>query len=178
MNSRRDTETEVLILEGGKDVHAMVEVYNIHGKFVERFNGRILHDPQDIVAASDGHIFVLDSYGGGKCVREFNGSRKHLHGLGVDPHSVAITFDRASGHIVIVSAEYDANQHVYCKNVSIYDNKPDPLKNRYNIKRRPLRPIKLAELGSSPKQNIAVTTKGRIVVAFQDDKKQGKVVLV
>ena len=136
-----------------------------------------MQDAQDIVAASDGHIFVLDSYGGGKCVREFNANRKHLHSFGVDPHSVAITFDRASGHIVIVSAEYDAKQRVYCENVSIYDNK-DPCQNHYSIKRPPVRPIKLAELGSSPKQNMAVTTKGRIAVAMQDDKKQGKVVVV
>lgn len=177
VNARRDTEIEVLILEGGKGVHARVEVYGIHGQFIEHFNGRILDDAQDIVAASDGHVFVLDSYGGVKCVREFSAKRKHLRSFGVDPHSVAITYDRASGHIVTVSAEYDDKQHVFFEHLSIYDDK-DSSEDHYSIKRSPVRPMKLDELASSLKQNIAVTTRGRIAVVLQDNKKQGKVVVV
>lgn len=60
--NRHGDNTEVLVLEGEKGLHAMVEVYDIDGKFICQFGERTLQDAQDIAGANDGHIYVLDKY--------------------------------------------------------------------------------------------------------------------
>ena len=120
----RGDETELLVLEGEKGLHAMVEVYGIDGTFVCQFGERSLMDAQDIVAANNGHIYVLDKFheSQGKCVHEFSADRRLVRSFGVDPDSVAITFDRANEHIVIASSCYDPEKSVFLQNVSIYDS--------------------------------------------------------
>lgn len=181
VNSCHHDKTEVLVLEGKKGMHAQVQVYDaIHGEYLIYFDGRILGDTKDIAAGRNGHVFVLDSCVGSvrvKCVREFKADRKHVRSFGVDPDAVAITFDRASDHIVIVSAKKGDKEQVYNEEVFIYDlNAPDG--NHYDFEIKPVRHMKLEERGGSPEQNV-VTTKGRTAVVMQDNNaRQGKIVLV
>lgn len=157
---------EVLVLEGARGLHAIVEVYDSEGLFVTFFGGRILEDSQDIVAANDGRIFVLDKChrSGHKSVREFSAEKTPLRSFDVDIDSVALTFDSASEHVIIVSASFVTRKQAYCERVSIY--KP-PCDKGYQ---RPVRSMELdevCEVVNIPNQNIAVTTTGRIAVVVE-----------
>jgi len=158
------TEAEVLILEGPRGYHARVELYKTEGSFLGTFGGRILEDAQDIDAANDGRIFVLDKshHSGHKFVREFSADeRSPLRRFDVDADSVALTFDSVSEHVVIISASFVKN--VYCEKVSIYSLS----RNDYQ---RPVHFMELdekCEVVSIPNQNVVVTATGRIAIVLE-----------
>jgi len=158
------TEAEVLVLEGPRGYHARVELYKTEGSFLGTFGGRILEDAQDIDAANDGRIFVLDKshHSGHKFVREFSADeRSPLRRFDVDADSVALTFDSVSEHVVIISASFVKN--VYCEKVSIYSLS----RNDYQ---RPVHFMELdekCEVVSIPNQNVVVTATGRIAIVLE-----------
>lgn len=175
---------EVLVLEGGKDEHAIVETYNAEaGTFVCCLGDRVLMDAQDVTAASNGHVYVLDKFhddDAGKCVHEFSGERKLVRSFGVDPDSVAIAFDETNEHIVIVSSFYDLENCRFEQNVSVYDSRSIVSDNSY-IDSKLLRTYEV-DAGNIPLNlSISLSPGGLIAVALAQDfsgEVRGKVVVM
>lgn len=174
-------KTEVLVLEKGRGLHDMVEVYEADGTFVGQFGEETLMDAQDIVAANKGHIYVLDKFHGSqeRCVHEFNAERKHLGSFRVDPNSISITFDRGSERTVIVSSRYDPEKAGFLQNVSIYDSR-NAISDNYTgskfLQRYELDTVKLL-LDTS----ITVNTEGLIAVVLAQNFKgtpRGKLIVI
>lgn len=160
----QDQKTEVMVLEGGKGSHAIVEVYEANGTFVCQHGERVLMDAQDIVAANKGHFYVLDTElheSMGKCVHEFSAEGKLLRRFRVDPDSVAITFDRASEYIVVVSSLFDPETAGFRQNVSIYDSR--------KIHRKFLHSYEIDSVRILLDVSVTVNTEGLIAVALAHD---------
>lgn len=177
----QDDKTEVLVLERGRGLHDIVEVYGTDGKFVGQFGEGTLMDAQDIVAANKGHVYVLDNFheSQGKCVHEFTAERKHLGSFGVDPNSVSITFDWGSERIVIVSSRYDPEETGFLQNVSIYENS-NAIPDNY-IGRKLLRSYELDTVKILLDASITATTEGLIAVVLAEDfhgKPRGKLIVM
>ena len=164
---RNSFHPQVLILEGARQRgrHAVVEVYEAReGRFQKSFGHRHLEDAQDIAASKDGRIFVLDQshHKGRKYVREFSGDHEPqlVRSFEVDVDSVALTFDSATNHIVVVSASQKGS--VYCEKVSIYQlSGLDYQTPMFSME------LQEYEVTSIPKQNIVVTATGRIAVVLE-----------
>jgi len=167
--------TEVFVLESGETgLHDMVGVYHYEteGVFDHQFGNRLLRDAKDIVSATDGRILVLDESGGSKeksCVHIFDAEKQHLHNFDVSPGSVAVTFHRASQHIVIVSISENRDELRW----SIYNINSDPVVC--------VRADKRNEAGILSDPDITVTSKGRIAIALTtqdcDGQPKGKVIV-
>ena len=175
-------ETKVLVLEGRRDLHAIVEVYETDGTFVCHFGDRVLMDGQDIVAANNGHVYVLDQFHDdrGKCVHEFSAERKLVRSFGVDPDSLAITFDQRSENIVIVSSLYDPEKVGYHQNVTLYDSKNTRSDDSY-IDSKLVRTYEVGAVRVLLDLSITVSLSGLIAVVLAQDfngELQGKVVVV
>lgn len=177
----RDEETELLVLEGEKGLHGQVEVYRTDGAFVCQFGEGTLVDAQDIVAANNGHIYVLDKFSEsqGRRVHEYSVERKPLRSFGVDPDSVAIAFDRASEHIVIASSRYDPEKIGFHQNVSIYDSN-NAIHGNYIVSKL-LRSYTLDSARILLDISITVNSEGLIAVAFAQDfdgEPKGKLIVM
>ena len=175
-------KTEVLVLEKGRGLHDMVEVYGTDGTFVGHFGEGTLMDAQDIVAANKGHIYVLDKFHGSqeRCVHEFNAERKHLGSFGVDPNSVSITFARGSERIVIVSSRYDPEKTGFLQNVSIYDGS-NAIPDKFIGSRKLLQSCELDKVKILLNASITVTTEGLIAVVLAQNVKsrpRGKLIVL
>lgn len=180
--SQFDKETEVLVLEGERELHAIVEVYKTEGTFVCHFGDGVLMDAQDVIAANNGHVYVLDKFHGdsGKCVHEFSAERKLIRSFGVDPASAAIAFDGTNEHIVIVSTLYDIEKNGYRQNVTIYDSSNTLSDNSY-IDSKLVRTYEIDTVRVLLDLSITVNSKGLIAVALAQDfngELQGKVVVM
>ena len=177
----QDDKTEVLVLEKGRGLRAMVEVYETDGKFVGQFGEGALMDAQDIVAASKGHIFVLDKFHESqeKCVHEFSAERKHLGSFGVEPDSLSITFVWGSERIVIVSSRYDPEKTGFLQNVSIFDSS-NAIPDNY-IGSKLLRSYELDTVKVLLDASITVNMEGLIAVVLAEDfhgKPRGKLIVM
>ena len=142
----------------------------------------LLMDGQDIVAANNGHVYVLDQFHDdrGKCVHEFSAERKLVRSFGVDPDSLAITFDQRSENIVIVSSLYDPEKVGYHQNVTTYDSKNTRSDDSY-IDSKLVRTYKVGAVRVLLDLSIAVSLSGLIAVVLAQDfngELQGKVVVV
>lgn len=143
----------VVLKKGSGGTHALVEVYQAdsEGTFVCHFGQSILMDAQDLVCASNGHIYVLDRCHCGsekKCIREFGARRYQLHSFEVDIDTLALALHRASEHIIIASMK---RSELF---LSIYNSKGELEHTHPKIFR------------SGIVSSITVTTKGRIIVVL------------
>lgn len=170
--------TEVFVLESGeKGLHDMVGVYHYEteGVFDHQFGNGILKDAKDIVSATDGRILVLDESGGGSkeksCVHVFDAGKQHLCSFDVSPGSVAVTFHRASQHIVIVSVSENRDELRW----SIYSINSDHVEFGRAYKRNYNKAV------IRPDPDITVTSKGRIAIALTtqdcDGQPKGEVIV-
>lgn len=85
----------------------VVEVYENDGQFLQCFGKDILYNAQDIAAAFDGNLLVLDTDNYSAALRFFDAEGTHLTRVAVrlpptDP-GCAVAFHRASQHILIAS---------------------------------------------------------------------------
>ncbi|KAL9970634.1 hypothetical protein ACROYT_G023044 [Oculina patagonica] len=163
------------------DVHDKPSKKHWYEVFVFDKDEGTLVDAQDIVAANQGHVYVLDKFyeSQGKCVHEFSAEKKPLRCFSVDPDSAAITFDRASEHIVIASSCYDPEKIGFHQNVSIYDSN-NAVSDDYaggNL----LRSYKLDSVRILLDVSITVNTEGLIAVVLAQDfdgEPRGKLIVM
>lgn len=130
----------------------VVEVYENDGQFLQCFGKDILYNAQDIAAAFDGNLLVLDTDNYSAALRFFDAEGTHLTRVAVrlpptDP-GCAVAFDRTSQHILIASLH--SGNHVQ---VMIYSN---------NVKFK--RVVQFISKGGPFITGITVTPKGRIGV--------------
>lgn len=149
-----DDFNRVLVAGGGfTDMcNNVVEVYENDGQFLQCFGKDILYNAQDIAAAFDGNLLVLDTDNDCAALRFFDAEGTHLTRVAVrlpptDP-GCAVAFDRTSQHILIASLH--PGNHVQ---VMIYSN---------NVKFK--RVVQFISKGGPFITGITVTPKGRIGV--------------
>ena len=149
-----DDFNRVLVAGGGfTDMcNNVVEVYENDGQFLQCFGKDILYNAQDIAAAFDGNLLVLDTDNDCAALRFFDAEGTHLTRVAVrlpptDP-GCAVAFDRTSQHILIASL-HSGNR----VQVMIYSN---------NVKFK--RVVQFISKGGPFITGITVTPKGRIGV--------------
>ena len=130
----------------------VVEVYENDGQFLQCFGKDILYNAQDIAAAFDGNLLVLDTDNDCAALRFFDTEGTHLTRVAVrlpptDP-GCAVAFHRTSQHILIASLHSDNRVQVM-----IYSN---------NVKFK--RVVQFISKGGPFITGITVTPKGRIGV--------------
>ena len=171
VNQHRDKTEVLVVLEGERGLHVVVEVYEADGTFVCQFGERILHDAQDIVGANNGHVYVLDKCHESKkkFIREFGARRDELRTFDVAYESVAIAFHQPSQHIVVISASSSKELEL-----SVY---------KCNIKYTKLvrsQKFLFIDGGELVAQNVTVTITGRIAVVIGRNfagEQQGEVIV-
>lgn len=130
----------------------VVEVYENDGQFLQCFGKDILYNAQDIAAAFDGNLLVLDTDNDSAALRFFDAEGTHLTRVAVrlpplDP-GCAVAFHRASQLILIASLHSGNRVEVmmYSKNVKFK------------------RVVQFISKGGPFITGITVTPKGRIGV--------------
>ncbi len=138
------------VLVSNKDV---VDVYETDGQFVREFGKGILKDTQDITAANDSRVMVVDT---DCCVHIFNEHGFHLNKFKLQrcQYSPRIAFHRASEHVVVadIQQEKDLLLEIYTKDCK-FAGCTQSYKNENCI---------IFKVGG-----MTVTTEGRIAVACE-----------
>ncbi|KAL9965391.1 hypothetical protein ACROYT_G029188 [Oculina patagonica] len=128
----------------------LVDVHEADGQFVREFGKGILKDAQDITAANDGRVMVVDK---DCCVHIFSEDGDHLYKFklkGCYP-TPRIAFHRESQHVVVAGYE---RVKTYFVHVEIYTKDGEFVRSTQIY------------LNLTGFDGITVTTEGRIAVAY------------
>ncbi len=150
--ARGGHEASLTVTDSGKVLVSnknVVDVYETDGQFVREFGKGILKNVQDITAANDGHVVVVDRYDN---VHIFSEHGDHLNKFKVQGyyHTPRIAFHRASEHIVVAGKDKNI------LHVEIYTKDGEFTRSL---------PIYEKQTGIFVIGRITVTTEGRIAVA-------------